>query len=115
MMTGQLADAQHYLDEGMRREPDSALGHFLLGSLDIKIGRFQQAEAALRQTIQLSPTMAQARLQLMNLMLQQGRNADAVSELQQFVTTFPDSPYASKARELLHRLETPASASARSK
>jgi outer membrane protein assembly factor BamD (BamD/ComL family) len=59
--------------------------------------------------------MAQARLQLVNLMLQQGRNADAVSELQQFVTTFPDSPYASKARELLHRLETPASASAGSK
>lgn len=114
MMMGQTADAQHYLEEGMRRDPDSALGHFLLGSLDLRTGKLQQAEAALRQAIQLSPTMAQPRLQLVNLMLQQGRRSDASSELQEFVKSFPDSPFAPRARQLLQKLQastnTPAAA-----
>jgi Flp pilus assembly protein TadD len=105
MMTGQLADAQHYLEEGMRRDPDSALGHFLLGSLEIKAGKYSQAEAVLRHTIQLSPTMAQARLQLVNALLQQGKKADAENELRDFISSFPDSPYTPKARQLLERIQ----------
>src|SRR5581483_6120459 len=38
MLMGELPEAKNYLDEGMRRDPESPLGHFLLGSLDIKTG-----------------------------------------------------------------------------
>ena len=110
MLMGQLGDAQQYLGEGMRRQPDSALGHFLVGSLDIRTGKYAQAETALRQAIQLNPVMAQARLQLVNLLVQSGRKADAVAQLHEFVSVFPDSPFTPKARALLQRLESSASA-----
>jgi Flp pilus assembly protein TadD len=113
MLMGQMAEAEKYLGEGMRRQPDSALGHFLSGSLDMRQGKFQEAESVLREAIQLDPAMPQARLQLVNLYMQQGRRNDAVSELQSFLKTFPGAPAASKAKELLHKLQNPVTESKR--
>jgi lipopolysaccharide biosynthesis regulator YciM len=110
MLTGQLPDARRYLEEGMRRQPDSALGHFLLGSLNLHEGKLLEAERALRQAVQLDPVMVQPRLQLVNLFLQQGRKEDAVGELHAFMSTFPDNSFNKQAKDLLHRLETPANA-----
>jgi tetratricopeptide (TPR) repeat protein len=107
MLMGLVADAEKYLDEGMRRQPDSALGHFLLGSLDMHRRKFAEAESLLRQAMRLDPGMTQARLQLVNLYLQQGRRNDAISELQSFLQAFPGAPAASKAKELLHKLQHP--------
>jgi tetratricopeptide (TPR) repeat protein len=105
ILTGELTQAQLYLDQGMQRQPDSALGHFLQGTLAIRHGMLPQAEGALRQAIQLDPMMAQARLQLVNLLLQQGRKDDAVAQLHDFVGAFPDSPFSGKAKDLLKRLQ----------
>jgi tetratricopeptide (TPR) repeat protein len=105
MLSGQLGDAKRYLDEGMRRQPDSALGQFLLGSLNLRLGKLSEAEGALRRAIQLDPAMAQARLQLINLMLKQGRKQDAASQLRDFIGTFPDSSFSPQAKQLLQRLE----------
>ncbi len=110
MLLGQVNDAKHYLDEGTRRQPDSAFGQFLLGSLSIRESKLPQAEGALRRAIQLDPVMAQARLQLVNLLLQQGRKNDAAEQLREFVQAFPDNSLAPKAKQLLQRLEDPASA-----
>ena len=105
ILTGELPQAQLYLDQGMQRQPDSALGHFLQGTLDIRLGKLVDAEASLRQAIQLDPMMAQARLQLVNLLLQQGRKRDAVAQLHDFVGAFPESPFSGKAKDLLKRLQ----------
>ena len=105
MLMGALPDAQRFLDEGMRRRSGFPLGRFLLGSLDIHLGKLREAEGILRQAIQLSPVMAQPRLQLMNLYLQQGRKDDAKVELHDFVGAFPDGPFSAQAKQLLQRLE----------
>ena len=105
MLMGELPKAQQYLDEGIRRQPDSALGQFLWGSLSQRLGKLTQAEAALRRAIQLSPMMVQARLKLVNVLLQQGRNQDAVAQLHDFLDTFPDGSYSAQARQVLQRLE----------
>lgn len=105
MLTGRLTDAQQYLDEGLRRQPDSALGQFLLGSLDIRLKKPAQAELALLRAIQLSPTMAQPRLQLVNLLLEQGRRDAAESQLRDFLNKLPDSPFSVQAKQVLQRLE----------
>ena len=49
--------------------------------------------------------MAQARLQMVNLLLQQGRKDDAVAQLHDFVGAFPESPFSGKAKDLLKRLQ----------
>ncbi len=107
-MIGQLTDAQGYLDEGMRRWPDSAFGHVLLASLDLRAGKYQQAENALRRAIQLGPTMAQARLQLVNLMLQQEKSLEAVDQLREDLSRefiYPESQAAiTKARSRDNRV-----------
>jgi tetratricopeptide (TPR) repeat protein len=105
MLTGQLADAQQNLDEGLRRQPDSAFGQFLLGSLNMRLQKYPLAEVALLRAIQVDPTMAQARLQLVNLLLQQGRKDAAVAQLHEFVSTLPDSPFAPQAKQVLQKLE----------
>ena len=105
MLTAQLPEAQQYLDEGLRREPDSALGQFLLGSLDLRLKKLPLAELALLRAIELSPTMAQARLQLVNLLLEQGRKDAAASQLHDFLNKLPDSPFAVQARQVLQKLE----------
>jgi predicted Zn-dependent protease len=89
----------------MQRQPNSALGHFLQGTLDFRLGRLPQAES--NRAIQLDPTMAQARLQLVNLMLQQGRKRETVVQLQNFAAAFPESPFSGKVKDLLKRLEGP--------
>jgi len=105
MLMGQISNAHEFLGEGLRRDPNSALGHFILGSLNLKTGKYPEAERALRQAIQLSPMMAQPRLQLVNLFLQQGRNSDAAAELHDFVTTFPESSFTARAKQMLQQLD----------
>ena len=108
MLSGQLPDAKQYLDEGMRRQPDSALGQFLLGSLNLQLKKFSEAESALRRAMQIDPFMAQARLQLVNLLLKEGRKIDAASLLRDFIATFPDNAFTAQAKLSLQRLEAPA-------
>jgi len=52
--------------------------------------------------------MAQARLQLVNLLLQQGRKEETVVQLQDFVAAFPEGPFSGKVKDLLKGLEGPA-------
>jgi tetratricopeptide (TPR) repeat protein len=106
MLTNGLPEAQQYLDEGLRRQPDSAFGQFLLGSLDLRLKKTAQAEIALLRAIQLDPTKAQYRLQLVNLLLQQGRKDAAASQLRELLTTLPDSSFSAQARQVLQRLES---------
>jgi tetratricopeptide (TPR) repeat protein len=107
ILTGELLQAQIYLNEGMQRQPDSAMGHFLQGTINIRSGKLPQAETSLRQAIQLDPMMAQPRLQLVNLLLQQDRKNDAVAQLNDFLTSFPESPFSGRAKELLKKLQSP--------
>jgi TolA-binding protein len=55
--------------------------------------------------------MAQARLQLVNLFLQEGKKREASDQLQDFIKVFPDSSFTPRARLLLQRLNPPAQAS----
>jgi tetratricopeptide (TPR) repeat protein len=105
MLTGQLPAAQQFLDEGLRRQPDSAFGQFLLGSLNLRMNKPAQAEIALLRAIQLDPTKAQYRLQLVNLLLQQGRKDAAASQLRDLLAALPDSSYSAQARQVLQKLE----------
>jgi Flp pilus assembly protein TadD len=107
MLSGQLPDAWQYLEEGMRRQPDSPLGQFFLGSLNLRLGKLPEAERALRRAIQLDPVMVQARLQLANLLLRQGRKEDAAALLRDFLSMFPDSAFSTQAKQVLQRLEAP--------
>jgi TolA-binding protein len=49
--------------------------------------------------------MSRVHLELVNLYLSQHINAEAGSELKEFLKEFPDDPLAPKAREVLGRID----------
>lgn len=105
LLQRRFPQAQEWLIQGLRREPDSGFGNFLQGSLYSDTGQPRAAEAALRRCLELDPIMAKAHLALANLYMQQQRNEDAASELRLFLRSFPEDPFAPKAKQVLGRLE----------
>jgi Tfp pilus assembly protein PilF len=107
-LIGHYPEAEHALQEGVKRSPESAFGQFLFGSLYSRTGRMTEAEHSLHEALKLDPGMSQIHLQLVNLYLQEKRIPDAIGELQSYLKAFPNDPFAPKARELLQKLRTEA-------
>ena len=105
MLKSQYSQSEEWVEKGLRREPDSAFGHFLEGSLCSRTGRPSEAESSLRRSLELDPFMSKAHLALVNLYLQQKRDGDAAAELRLFVKNFPEDPFAPKAKQVLQKLE----------
>ena len=107
LLTHQYERSGQWLEKGLSRQPDSAFGHFLQGSLYESEGRTQEAWWALRRCLELDPLFAKAHLALVNVYQQERRTGDAVIELRLFLRYFPDNPLAPKAREVLTKLYGP--------
>ena len=84
MLTNQLRAAQQFLDEGLRRQPDPGFGQFLLGSAEVRLKKTALAEVALLELFSLTH-QGPVRLQLVNLLLQQGRKDAAASQLRELL------------------------------
>jgi tetratricopeptide (TPR) repeat protein len=106
VLTQHYEEARREIDEGLQRRPDSAFGKFLLGSVYTRTGHPELAEKSLQSALEIDPKMSQAQLQLVNLYMQQKRTGDAIAQLETYLKTFPDSPFAPKARDLLKRLQS---------
>jgi len=105
LLTQRYDDAAVEIQEGFKRQPVSAFGQFLQGSLYSHTDRPELAEKSLLTALSLDPKMSQAYLQLVNLYLQQRRTSDAVAKLETYLKEFPDAQFSQKARELLKRLQ----------
>ena len=99
LLTQRYPAAEHEIEEGLQRRPDSAFGHFLQGSVYSRTGQPELAEKSLQSALQLDPKMPQAYLQLVNLYLQQKRTPDAISRTRGLSQSFPGfSAFAEGAR-----------------
>jgi len=105
LLTQRYDDAAVEIQEGFKRQPVSAFGQFLQGSLYSHTDRPELAEKSLLTALNLDPKMSQAYLQLVNLYLKQRRPSDAIGKLETYLKEFPDAQFSEKARELLKRLQ----------
>ena len=105
LLTTRYDDAREMVAEGLRRQPKSGLGQFLLGSICARQGQLLDAETALHQAIRLDSGLARAHLELVNVYLRQKRKQDAIRELKLFLDRFSEDPLAAQARSVLDRLE----------
>ena len=105
-LTHRYDQGLNWVDQGLNKEPSSAFGHFLKGSLVSASGDSVQAEKELRRSLDLDPKLGKAHLALVNLYLRQKRDTEAVVELQAFLKILPDDPLAPKVREVLKRLQS---------
>ncbi len=106
LLTKNYDDALKRVQEGIRRAPNLPLGQFLLGSICQRMGRFSEAEHALRAALQLDPGMSRVRLELVNLYLAQQKKSEAATELKAFLKDSPDDPLVPKVKQVLNKLET---------
>ena len=104
-LTHRNDDGLNWVNQGLSREPSSAFGRFLKGSLASAAGDYPQAEKELRRSLELDPKLSKAHLALVNLFMRQKRNAEAADELRSFLKHSPNDPMAPKAREVLKRVE----------
>jgi Flp pilus assembly protein TadD len=96
--------ARQWLDQGLSKEPSSALGHFLKGSVEGATGNVVEAEKQLLRSLELDPKMSKTHLALVNLYLQQKRNEEAANELRAFLKESPNDPLAAQATAVLKRI-----------
>jgi tetratricopeptide (TPR) repeat protein len=105
LLTKRYLEAASQINEGLQRQPDSAFGHFLQGSLYEHTGEPALAEKSLQDALKLDPLMSQVYLQLVNLYLQQKRTPEAIAELHAYIKAFPNSTFSEKAQTLLQKLQ----------
>ena len=99
---GRYTEARVRLEEGLKRSPGSATGHFFLGSTELKLGDLGQAESNLKQACLLDPKgIPAAHLQLANVYLRARQMAAAGTELEDYLRANPDDPQAPAIRRLL--------------
>lgn len=101
------SDSLRSLENGLRRDPQSAFGHLLFGSVSIRVGDLAAAEEHLRRARELDPNMSKVRLELANLYLQTNRKNEAVQELKDFLRDYPKDAMAPRVKDLLKKLEVP--------
>lgn len=106
LLTDRLNEAANSIEEGLKRQPQSALGEFLMGSVLVRRGNARAAEKRFRSALDDDPGLANAHLALVNLYVKESRHDEAIAELSSFLKQSPDSPYAPHARELLTKLQS---------
>lgn len=94
------------LEEGLKRSPESSVGHFFLGSVYLKLGDLERAEKDLKTACALDPTgMTSAHLQLANLYLKRRDVEAAGAELREYLQVNPSDPQAPAIKKLLAHIE----------
>ena len=106
LLTNRLREATDSVEEGLKRQPQSGLGEFLMGSVLVRKGDVKEAERHFRIALNNDPNLTNAHLALVNLYVKESRSDDAIAELSSFLKQSPDSPYAPHARELLTKLRS---------
>ena len=106
LLTNRLREATDSVEEGLKRQPQSGLGEFLMGSVLVRKGDTKEGERHFRIALNNDPNLTNAHLALVNLYVKESRGDDAIAELSSFLKQSPDSPYAPHARELLTKLRS---------
>lgn len=110
LLTGNFQQGLDYVNQGLAKQPNAALGLFVQGSLYRRLGDFAHAEHSLRDALQADPTLANAHLELVNLYREQENRGAMVSELQAFLKLYPKNAFVPQVKSALEKLSAPSAA-----
>jgi Tfp pilus assembly protein PilF len=108
LLTQRFSEAEDVLRQGLTRQSLSPLGHYLMGTVQVRQQQFVPGEQSLLKARQLDPQMPAVRLELISFYLAQQRREDAMREIREFITLFPDQPATKKLEAFLSELESAA-------
>ncbi|HET8922330.1 MAG TPA: tetratricopeptide repeat protein [Candidatus Acidoferrum sp.] len=103
-LTHRDEEAKQSLDAGLHLSPFNALGHYLQGSVLVRLGDLKSAEEQLKTARELDPKMPQVPISLATLYLQTGREHEATAMFETFLREFPTNPMVPKVRAALTKM-----------
>jgi Tfp pilus assembly protein PilF len=103
-VTRRNEEAKQALEAGLHLFPSSAMGHYLNGSVLVRLGDFKAAEEQLKTARELDPKMPQVPITLATLYLQTGREHEAAVMFESFLREFPKDPMVPKVRAALGKM-----------
>jgi tetratricopeptide (TPR) repeat protein len=103
-LTRRYDEAKRILEDGLRRDPTSAMGYYLLGSVLVRLGDLNGAEERFKAAREFDPQMSQVPIALATLYLQTGRQREASEMFESFLRQFPKDPMVPKVRAALGRI-----------
>jgi tetratricopeptide (TPR) repeat protein len=107
LQQNKLDDAQQYLENALRIDPNFADGNYLMGLLLLRRKESGRAVAYLQESLKLSPNHAAALLALGEAQYLEHDYADAIASLEKFLGEQPRSPQApatQKYVDAMHKL-----------
>lgn len=106
LLTDRPAEGLQAVQEGLKREPGSGFGQFLLGTFYSRQGNVEAAEKQLNRALQTDPSLSRVHLELANLYLRARMKDRAVKQLTTFLHDYPKDPMVPQAKQVLERLRT---------
>jgi tetratricopeptide (TPR) repeat protein len=103
-ITRRNEEAKQTIEEGLRREPGSAKGHYFMGSVLVRMGELSAGEEQLKKARELDPRMPQVLIALATLYLQTARESEAIAMFESFLRQFPNDPTAPKVRAAISKI-----------
>ena len=103
-VTRRNEEAKQAIEAGLQLFPSSAMGHYLIGSVQARLGEVKAAEEQLKTARALNPKMPQVPITLATLYLQTGREQEAAAMFESFLKEFPKDPMVPKVRAALAKM-----------
>ena len=96
--------AAEVLRPAVKKHPDSADAHFLLGEAYLQTGRYEESATHFREALRLDPKgKSEAHLRLAALLSAAGRKEEAAAELKLFLGKNPNHPNREKFEEYIRQ------------
>lgn len=108
VMMKRYGEAVPILRKALKKNDQSAVGHYFLGQALANLGLFDEAEKGLLTSLQLGKEqMKEAHRILAIIYTSRGAKKKAVEELETYLKLTPDTPDAEKLKEMIQRLKEP--------
>jgi len=100
-------ESQAILQEGLRRSPQSWQFYYQLGADHYHLGQYVTAEQEYLKAESLNASVpAEIHVKLADVYLKESAYGEAYAEMQAYMRTAPNGPYAERVRDLMHRMES---------
>jgi tetratricopeptide (TPR) repeat protein len=99
------AEAEKDTIAGIRLEPKSVQGHFLLGRLYYQLGDLVKAGPHAGTAVQLSPKFALGHLLIANILLRARQNENALIGFEEYLHLDPNGEFAEQTRQTIAKIK----------
>src|SRR5579864_456553 len=88
----QFAEADIEFHKSLQRNPDAWEPRYYIAKIDLKLGRWQDAQLGLKDVLERNPKVVSAHLDLAELLLASGQTRESEAQLDEAENLEPNSP-----------------------